>query len=360
MSETKREGFGESNNDEFDSDAHIDDYDSSDIDDEFGDIDDSDIDFSGFDLGIDDDEFTDDDEDESLELTQDEQDEKDFGFIDDDIEIDDEQPKTRAYESYEVLPHKETQSEREEREDKELMDSIDDSSDDPTELERFLNATNSSEDDRNALVEQSMINRQSRGYIDLPPDVSMIDDPMEEDEKPPRTRAADSKSIMNSLLAAIVVATLVICGIILFSISNMSNNNDELSAPPGNNPSGIGSPIGQGEQDDTQSDTELPPDRNTQDVDVPSGGSLVKYEISTQGDISEVSLSYVDANGEPKSLNGVALPWSESVGMQEGIKPIVKVNTRGYGTVVCTISVDGEQDSRDSQAGDSPSASCGE
>lgn len=289
-------------------------------------------------------------------------DEEDDDFDDEDLE--DLEAFEKAAESRPQRIQRETRPSRIEEEYNRLEEFEDEN---PAEIENFISSADyeDNEDDLDVIREQVLGNVRGASVDDsLPDDISLINEPQDFREEP-RTSAGDSSIVSKSFLVSLAVVVLVAAAGILTSLV-LSSDVEEVSARHGNNRPGVGTPLESAQAESPELGNESPTPSPTQQEDnsgdaggdVPEGGSLVSYDISTEGDIAEVSLSYIGKNGEAQSLSGVDLPWSTDVGLEEGIKPIIKANSRGHGTVTCSILVDGKQVKTNSQAGDSPSVSC--
>lgn len=245
----------------------------------------------------------------------------------------------------------------------------------PDELKAFL-ASNGEGDyeydeEDEHLQEQVEYNRYLLRDSEIAEDVSLIDDPDDTYNKPSKFSEETIRYANMFRIILIFAIGLFITAMIVSLISTKNSEKDiaeeNYISPPHNNPAGNGQVF---DPSNTHDDPSNPPTTNMKEedntdrslsedsVDVPENGSLVKYEINTQGDISEVALSYIDKEGNAQSNTNVSLPWSTTIGMEQGYSPVLKANSSGTGTVTCTITSDGQVISRDTRSGDNPTVSC--
>lgn len=235
----------------------------------------------------------------------------------------------------------------------------------PDELRAFLNANGEFTEHDQDLKEQIDYNRYMLTDSGVVDDISLIDEPDDNFDAPPKFPESTVDLAMAFVMALAVLAGVV--SIIVAGTIYVKNNQASIAAeqnyvaPQRNNPMGNGVPYDQQSREESSEESSQPTtsaQESDDDVSVPDNGSLVRYEITTQGDISSVSLSYIDGEGKSSSESSVSLPWSTSVGMEEGYTPVLKANSAGRGTVTCSVAVDGEVVTRDTNSGDSPSVDC--
>lgn len=243
----------------------------------------------------------------------------------------------------------------------------------PDELKAFLASNGEgdykyNEDEEENLQEQVEYNRYLLRDSEIAEDVSLIDDPDDNYNKPSKF-SEETLRYANMFRIILIFALGLFITAMVVSLISTKNSEKDIAAenyisPPHNNPAGNGQIYN---PSDNQNDSSVPTSSieennrsNSSDdnVSAPDNGSLVKYEISTQGDISEVALSYIDEEGNAQSNTNVSLPWSTTIGMEQGYSPVLKANSNGTGTVTCTISSNGEVISRDTRSGDNPTVSC--
>lgn len=233
----------------------------------------------------------------------------------------------------------------------------------PDELKAFLASNGEGDTEDDSLLEQVEYNRYVLDGSDIAEDVSLIDDPDESHDKPSRF-SEETIRYANMFMWFLGFLLLLVTAVIMISLIVSKNSEKDIASdnyvsPSNNNPVGNGelySP--EGENSSNGETSAAPITSNSENMEAPEGGSLVRYEITTQGDISGVALSYIDATGGAESNSGVSLPWSTTVPMERGYNPIIKANSEGTGTITCTITSDGNVISKDTNSGDNPSVSC--
>lgn len=328
--------------------------------------------------------------DANYELDDEGQDDDLYNEEDDDLELDDldeldnnEDDKDTIYE----LDYLDSSYSNDNENDEEYYDGLDDGGNfddinmfqdevleekNPDELKAFL-ASNGEGDyeydeEDEHLQEQVEYNRYLLRDSEIAEDVSLIDDPDDTYNKPSKF-SEETIRYANMFRIILIFAIGLFITAMIVSLISTKNSEKDIAAenyisPPHNNPAGNGQIYN---PSDNQNDSSVPTSNIEEDnnsnssednVDVPENGSLVKYEISTQGDISEVALSYIDEEGNAQSNTNVSLPWSTTIGMEQGYSPVLKANSSGTGTVTCTITSDGQVISRDTRSGDNPTVSC--
>lgn len=91
---------------------------------------------------------------------------------------------------------------------------------------------------------------------------------------------------------------------------------------------------------------------------VPDGGSRVKYSVRAEGEISSASATYIDASGLPVQETGISLPWEITIGARASVTPNFAVAARGFGTLTCEVTSDGETVATKTATGESPTVNC--
>lgn len=206
---------------------------------------------------------------------------------------------------------------------------------------------------------QQAVNRSS-SVDNLPKMTKMMDEPLESDIQIPIEKAADpgdsdktkkiAQVVFGSLGAVIAIALLIIA-------FNPKEQVPEVKQ---------GQSIIAGEQIDNSKRNSNPAPTQTKattpssdtNVAVPRGGSKITYEITAEGDIKGVSLSWMDGNGIPDSQIDATLPFSKTIGARASVSPMMKANSSGYGTLTCKIKKNGKTINEQTISGDSPSIEC--
>lgn len=232
----------------------------------------------------------------------------------------------------------------------------------PDELKAFLASNGEGDIEDDSLLEQVEYNRYVLDGSDIAEDVSLIDDPDENHDKPSRF-SEETIRYANMFMWFLGFLILLVTAIIMISLIVSKNSEKDIASdnyisPSNNNPIGNGELYSPEEESSSNEEASSAAPTTSDNMEAPEGGSLVRYEITTQGDISGVALSYIDATGGAESNSGVSLPWSTTVPMERGYTPIIKANSEGTGTITCTITSDGNVISRDTNSGDNPSVSC--
>lgn len=214
------------------------------------------------------------------------------------------------------------------------------------------------DDSDNVLAKQISTNARGRSIQNLPTGISMIE-LNEEKPDPQVVRAGDEKRlkwmaiaamcIVFSVVASVSVALMVRPEIPTPNIAYGQGQNvgggsviDRNAAPagaPGENPTGGSSSTGS-------------------EPVIPDGGSRVTYKVKAEGDITSASATYVDASGLPVQETGISLPWEITVGARASVTPNFAVAARGFGTLTCEVTSDGETIAEKTSTGESPTVNC--
>lgn len=198
--------------------------------------------------------------------------------------------------------------------------------------------------------------RIAEGKIsDVVSDVSI--DLQEHDVTPPPSKTPMKKVIsLKNKAIAFAAGIAVIGGVTYFSNSYevtdtvskgnppVSSIHEEIQADPSS---------GDGASNDNSNSG-----GNNSEVEVPKGGSKIKYSVSAEGGISQTAISWIDGDGNQAQDAGASVPWSKTVGMDKGKTSAVAINTSGNGSIKCSIYKNGKLVARDSASGDSPTIQC--
>lgn len=206
---------------------------------------------------------------------------------------------------------------------------------------------------------QSTVNRNSRAE-NSPKMTRLMDDPLPYGEEAPIDEAVDPGDSKSTRKIAKIFAS-ALGGIAIIAIMIVA------LAPRDHAPEVTrGQSVVAGEQidnnknkgDNTQDQPQRKETKTNTNVVVPKGGSKTTYEMTAEGDIKGVSISWLDGNGIPDSQIDASLPFSKTVGMKPSVSPTVKANSSGYGTLTCKIKKNGKTISEQTVSGDSPTIQC--
>lgn len=152
----------------------------------------------------------------------------------------------------------------------------------------------------------------------------------------------------------IAAGVLVAIGLIGFTANRFSVEETEAKGTPPI--TSMQEEINTGTTADSSSGDEDSPGSSS--VTVPRGGSLVKYSVKAEGDISSVAISYLNSEGNQEEEEGASVPWSKTVGMGKNKVGAVAAATSGEGTVTCSVYKDDKLIESNSESGDSPTLQC--
>lgn len=216
------------------------------------------------------------------------------------------------------------------------------------------------EDYLNETIERQIFENRKRLRRKAPGDIVLVEDPAVVSSRQPSSDPGDNSTMKTFALLSAIFASVLICGFIWNLWYNPQPNIETLQTS-GETTVGPGEVI-----PDNYTPTEIAGgDRDNgvknrpEDVRVPEGGKLVTYEVIAEGDITSYSLAFMGGNGAQDSETGIdTVRWERSVGMRKNINPQLAVNTAGYGTITCTVTVDGGVVSTKTTSGDNPTVAC--
>lgn len=162
-------------------------------------------------------------------------------------------------------------------------------------------------------------------------------------------------------VTAIIIAVVVAAILIVVGYNAMKTK--EIADPPMKNPSvnSAQQPLGGSTATNGSTGDNGSTNNNDQsaNVNVPRGGKYVRYEVKGDPSLTSASVTWFDGKGSSRSNLGVDLPWSQPVGRDKDVQSAVAVNTKGSGTVTCTIlDKNNKILSQRSSSGSNPTVQC--
>lgn len=217
-----------------------------------------------------------------------------------------------------------------------------------------------SDDSDNVLAKQISTNARRRSIRNLPEGISMIE--LSDEEPDPQTvRTGDEKRLRWMAIASLCVIASVVASVAVAMMFRPEIPAPQVAYGQGQNVGGgavIDRDAAAAGSPGTGSDLTTGNSGGGSDAVVPDGGHRVTYKVRAEGDITSASATYVDASGLPVQETGISLPWEITVGARASVTPNFAVAARGFGTLTCQVTSDGETVAEKTATGESPTVNC--